>query len=1623
MLGTLGLVAADSVPAAAESTPVSEFTKVGIDQTTPSTATVDSPGAAAPGDTIKWVLSYQNTTGADAAVSIKDPITAGQSYVANSLQLPPNLTGNVSANTLSASGTVLSGSTAGSIPTSTPVSIDFTTPGGDGYSVENYGTNVYTVYHHNNSNTQVFCSTLTNTTCPNWPANTYASYVSPVAGTPIGTGANGTWTALQNGSFIVAGKLYWGAALTTAVSGKYSIGVMCLDLTTVRATSCGYTELDTVSGFSGSAPLSTNGVAASDGNFYFFDSNGNMLCFSASTGSCGKVGVSGGLFSNNSNASMLTSGRYVYTTFVSGTTLYLTCYDVSAHAVCGSAYPINEGAPNGNAGYANTIAPVLDRATGALRAACDLGKGACYAPDGTALASNPYSGISGIGYPPSTVGFGDGAIVGTKFYASPRNDVITCWDFALWSGSGAVPKCAGFTGPTNTSNYTVRPLTGDLEGCGVADGDAGQIKIFNLSGGGGCNAVTAVNVSVAPSTFYCDGRSGHVSSWSAVSLVGLSASDFSSARLTLTDANGANVPGWVDVSFPPSGPQSIDISSIPTTGPTASLTAHVTIVGAKNPSAMSSAQVKITWSGDPLQVCYETKVAAVPCLTSSSVSNTATAVTTAGNVSDGPAGNSTGTVRFTVKNAPAACLLHLQKSASPNPARPGNTVTYTITVTNTGTSAYAAGSPASFSDDITSSLRDSSYNAGSVAASAGTASYDASTRVISWSGPLAAGASATVTYTVTVNDPDSGPHSMVNRVVTPVDVPSNCAAGSTDPACVATVPIQSFRVVKQTTATVIVPGQSVPYTITVTNTGGVDYSASAPASFTDDLSGVLDDATYNADAAATAGSVSYAAPVLSWSGPLAVGASVTVHYSVTVNTPDNGDKQLRNRVETPTDSGGNCATGSTDPVCHIEVPAKTFAVVKTASSSVTEEGSAVTYTLTVTNTGQVDYTTASPASLTDDLTGVLDDATYNADAQASAGTVAYTRPALTWSGPLAVGAVVTITYTVTVQAPDTGDHMLTNVVMNPPESGGSCVPGNTDPACRNEVPVRAYTVAKSSPSAGSVYPGQTVPYTITVTNTGGVAYTATDPAMLSDDLSGVIDDATYQGDAAASSGMVSYTAPVLSWSGALGLGERVTITYTVKVNDPPTGDGTLTNAAVPNSEGGRCWNHTPGPCAPVVRQIARYTVTKTSSATNVVHPGDTISYTITVHNPSNGDFTVANPAGFTDDLAAVEDDATYNGDAAASAGALAYQSPTLSWTGALAAGSTATVTYSVTVLDPDTGDGILSNAATPKTPGGYCADGSAGPCAPVVRDVQSFHVVKTASPSGPVHPGETVSYTIAVHNTGQVPYSAQQPASFIDDLSKVLDDAAYNADATATAGSVSYRKPVLTWSGPLDVGATVTITYTVTVANPDGGDLHLINPVVTPPGIGGNCPAGSTDAACSVTLDVYSLLVAKKADTTLAAAGQKVTYTITVTNTGHAAYTAADPAAFTDDLGKVVTGATYNSDAKATTGTLAYQAPKLSWSGPLAVGATATVTYSVTVDQSVSMGQTLRNAVVTTTDGNCAAGSTDPDCEATVIGIVIPPSILAVTGADARMPAIVGGLLLATGLLLLTIRRWRRNTR
>jgi uncharacterized repeat protein (TIGR01451 family) len=144
------------------------------------------------------------------------------------------------------------------------------------------------------------------------------------------------------------------------------------------------------------------------------------------------------------------------------------------------------------------------------------------------------------------------------------------------------------------------------------------------------------------------------------------------------------------------------------------------------------------------------------------------------------------------------------------------------------------------------------------------------------------------------------------------------------------------------------------------------------------------------------------------------------------------------------------------------IPALT--ITKTADTRSTAPDGTVHYTITVTDTGQTAY---AGATLTDSLTGVLGDATYDDDATATVGAVSFISPDLTWTGDLATGATATITYSVTVNHTITGNLILANTVSSD-TPGSNCPPGSSGPQCSVTVAIVTGFLSITTPSSADL---------------------------------------------------------------------------------------------------------------------------------------------------------------------------------------------------------------------------------------------------------------------------------------------------------------------------------------------------------------------------------------------------------------------------------------------------------------------------------------------------------------------------------------------------------------------------
>ncbi|WP_345216493.1 hypothetical protein [Georgenia halophila] len=644
-------------------------------------------------------------------------------------------------------------------------------------------------------------------------------------------------------------------------------------------------------------------------------------------------------------------------------------------------------------------------------------------------------------------------------------------------------------------------------------------------------------------------------------------------------------------------------------------------------------------------------------------------------------------------------------------------------------------------------------------------------------------------------------------------------------------------------------GDVVTYTVDVTNVGDSAYTADEPATLTDDLSDVLDDASYNDDAAVTfsGGSASDAPTVadgtLTWSGPLEPGETATITYSVTLER--GGDRTVTNQAcipeEQAQDPASVCVSTTT------ELPA--LEVTKTADTTeLPGVGETVTYTVTGTNIGPGDYTADDPAYVFDDLTDVRDDATLDeASLAADVGDdPAYSEPVISWSGPLTAGESVTITYEVTYTG--TGDFRLVNVAWEPTDPEDSETP-ECDPADENgldpvtgescgrvEIPAALLDVAKSvNPEKGTaVTTGEQLTYTITFSNSGE-ASAPVDGWV--DDLTPVLDDAQVVSQPASADLTVSEIADGrFTVDGSVPAGESYTVTYVVEVlPDGERGDDVLANFVFPEDE---VPDDPPDPqdCAdddplctynPVPEIVDSKSVDPESGTT--VQAGQELTYTLTFSNTGAGEGEVDR----VDDLTHLLDDAEVISVPSASDDALSVSEVAdgrYSITGTLEPGQTETVTYTVQVLPADEiGDHQLANFlldpedVTPDDPG-QCEEGDED-C--TYNPVSHVTVVKSSDPASgtELEDGQQVTYTLTFTNTG----AATGDVDHTDHMAGVLDDAAIvsGPEASDMSFAIIDGGDEYTIQGSLEPSATVTVSYTVEVREWDEQGDHQLGNFVT----------------------------------------------------------------------------------------------------------------------------------------------------------------------------------------------------
>ena len=762
--------------------------------------------------------------------------------------------------------------------------------------------------------------------------------------------------------------------------------------------------------------------------------------------------------------------------------------------------------------------------------------------------------------------------------------------------------------------------------------------------------------------------------------------------------------------------------------------------------------------------------------------------------------------------------LVVAKSVDVSDPDEGDTVTFTVTVTNSG--------PARATNVAIDDALPAGLTAGTVTPSQGT--WAAPTWTV---GTIDSGSSATLTIQATVDAGTAG--STITNTVTNVtldQVDSNATAD--DPSESITVGNTTDLVISKTVDDAAPDeGDTVTFTVTVTNSG--------PARATNVA---IDDVL---PAGLTAGTVTpsqgtWVAPT--WTvGTIDTGSSATLTIQATVDAGTAGSTITNTVTNVTLDQVDSDATADDLSESVTVGNATDLVVTKIVDNGTPDEGNTITFTVTVTNSGPARATNLS-----------LDDAI---PAGLTVGSVSpsvgsYTAP--TWTiGTLDDGASATLTIIATVNA-GTAGSTITNTVTNvlfdqtdsnatPDDLSESITVGNSTDL------VVAKIVDDATPDEGD-----TVTFTVTVTNSGPAR--ATNVAI--DD---VLPAGLTAGTVTPSQG--TWAAP--TWTvGTIDSGSSATLTIEATV-DAGTSGSTITNT-VTNITLDQVDSDTAADDLSESITVGNSTDLVVTKIVNNAAPdeGDTITFTITVTN--NGPARATNvaiddalPAGLT------------AGTVTPSQGS--WAAPT--WTvGTIDSGSSATLTIQATV-DAGTAGTTITNTVTNVTLDQVDSNATADdPSESItVGNLTDMVVAKIVNDAAPDE-GDTITFTVTVTNSG--PARATNVA--IDDVLPAGLTA-----GTVTPSQGTWTDPTWT-VGTIDSGSIATLTIEATVdAGTSGSTIaNTVTNVVldqTDSNVSIDDPSESVTVG-----NTTDLVIGKTVDNAAPDEGDTVTFSVTVTNSGPA---------------------------------------------------------------------------------------------------------------------------------------------
>lgn len=537
--------------------------------------------------------------------------------------------------------------------------------------------------------------------------------------------------------------------------------------------------------------------------------------------------------------------------------------------------------------------------------------------------------------------------------------------------------------------------------------------------------------------------------------------------------------------------------------------------------------------------------------------------------------------------------LVIVKSDDPDPVVAGENLTYTLHVSNEG--------PSPVDNVVVTDTLPAGVTFTSLHATQGSGSHQDGTVTVEL-GRMERGGTALITILVAVLPSTTG--TLLNQAVVTGDNFDPVLSNNQDDEPTVVVSRIDLSIQKTGAPDVVIPGQTLTYTLVVDNHGPSDATG---VQVVDTLPGQV----VFVSAVSSQGSVSGSAgTVTAELGNLAVGEQATVTIVVEVAASASGTL-----LNTATVTGNETETNlenNTDQATTIVEPRVDLVIFKADSPDPVMAGEQLTYTLSVLNNGP---STATGVTVVDTLPAGV---TYQS-ATSSQGTVARSGDTITVSvGELASGASATVTILVTVD-PATRGTITNEATVTGNETDTD--PTNNRDDEPTQVQARTDLAIVKSDSPDPVLAGNQLTYTLVVTNNGpsnATGVVVTDP--LPDPLSFVSGTSTR--------GTVSHAGGTVTAAiGNLAVGQSTTITLVTRVDSQYS--GTITNTAeVQGAETDPNPDNNVDTEVTQVRKEADLEITKTDSATGAVSPGDPLTYTLIVtnHGPSGAtDVVVTDP--------------------------------------------------------------------------------------------------------------------------------------------------------------------------------------------------------------------------------------------------------------------------------------------------------------------------------------------------------------------------------------------------------------